>query len=1513
MRIPKKMFRRVLALLLLPLGLVLLLAVLLYLPPVQRWAVRQAAAYASEQTGWDIRVQRVSLRFPLDLDLQEVSALTPDTLLDVRHVVVDLDFSRILRARLGVEAIALEEGLLDTQELIPTVRVRGRVGDFRLRSDEISLRGQVAEVTAATLSRSDLDIQMQDTTVLDTTESQPLPWTILLGDLRVEDSRVAFRMPGDTLKVAGGLRSLRVAGGRLDLERGIYRVRKAEAQADSLFYDLTYEPRISPGLDYNHIALRQMRLTVEDVTYSPDSLSLRLTEGEAVERCGLRLSQLTGRFRQDAEGIRLSDFLLATPQSMAQGRLSMPFRALERQGGGRMDVGLRASIHPDDIVYTFPAASAYLPAAPLSLDLAATGNVDTLRLTQAHLLAEPMLEARTEGLLTDLLDTHHLGASLDWRVRTYDLRRIAHLTGLAPRLHLPQMRLTGHTGLKGTLCKADLRLQQGEGTVVLRGQYDYEAEAYRATSTIRDLQLNHFLPQDSLFCLSAQMEAKGRGVDLLSPQTRLWAEVRVDSLGYGHHNLGNTMFVARLRQSEGLLDVTADNGVVRAKACVEGRMDRKLSEANFSFDLQRIDLYALGLTDKPFVASMVLHVDGKSNLSDTHQVEGGVQAIGFEVDDTLVYLQDFLFDLKVLPDTLTAQLQSGDLYLDAHIRQGIDSLMARVERLGREVSRQLTERRIDQSLLRQFLPDATLRVRSGSNNPICSFLSYTQGYTYNRLDLDLASSPEGGLNSHGEVRALNTGAVLIDTVRWVVVQDTAGVMSLNARVENGPRNRQVVFRSQLSATLTPTGASASVAFYDGRGRKSMDMGAMLEMEEEGLRLHLRPFNPIVAYRNFTLNPDNYIYLRNDRHLEANVDLLADDGTGFKLYTTPNEQALQDITLSVQRFNLGELSAVLPYMPKIQGLLSGDFHLVQDAQTMSISTDARVDRLVYEGAPMGNVGLNALYLPNADGTHYVDGIVSQAGREVMLLTGTYNPAGSGTLDAQATLQRLPLALANGFIPDQMIGLKGYAVGELRIKGPLANPILNGSLQTDSMYLYSEPYSLNLRFPNDTLDVRDSRILLNRIEAYSKGQRPIVLDGEVDCRQLDNIALNLSLQASNFELIHAPKTPKSLAYGRVYVDLRSRLTGKLNNLRLRGGLTVLGNTDVTYVLTDSPLTVEDQMAGLVTFADFGDTLAVESSNVVPPQNIDMQMNISIQQAAQVHCLLSADGVNYVELEGGGDLLMTYTTQDGLRLNGRYTVVSGELNYSLMVMALKNCVIRQGSYVEFTGDILNPRLSLSATERVKTTVYENQVPRSVNFEVGVNLSQTLDNMGMEFTLAAPEDLNVSNQLAAMGADGRSKAAVTMLATGMYLAAESSSTGFSGTNALNSFLQTQISSISSKALSTIDLNFAMDNTNTASGGTQTDYSFSFAKRFWGNRISLVIGGKVSSGSEVQNTGQSIINNVSIEYRLDKTATRSVRIFYDRNTESLMEGEITEMGAGVVFRRKSTRLGELFIFRKNQ
>ena len=79
-----------------PILLFLILAALLYLPPVQNWAVQKVVAIASEKTGMDISVGRVRLEWPLNLGLDNFRALHPndsipnvtDTIADARHLTI---------------------------------------------------------------------------------------------------------------------------------------------------------------------------------------------------------------------------------------------------------------------------------------------------------------------------------------------------------------------------------------------------------------------------------------------------------------------------------------------------------------------------------------------------------------------------------------------------------------------------------------------------------------------------------------------------------------------------------------------------------------------------------------------------------------------------------------------------------------------------------------------------------------------------------------------------------------------------------------------------------------------------------------------------------------------------------------------------------------------------------------------------------------------------------------------------------------------------------------------------------------------------------------------------------------------------------------------------------------------------------------------------------------------------------------------------------------------------------
>ncbi len=1513
----KYILRTLLALVL----LIVMLVASLYLPPVQRWAVNRITAYVEEQTGLEVSIGSVHLSPLLDLSLGQVHIAKPPTdVIDVEHALVDLDLTRLLTLHVGVEAIELSDGSIHTTDLIETLAMDGDIGNLRIVADDIDLRKKTVNVKEASLDGCVLDMKLREAAEEDTTESAPLDWQIDVEKLNINQSKIALQLPNDAMRVNAAIRQASLDAGDISLSKGIYRVGKVSLSADSLSYDI---PGSNPvkGLDVNHLAFRDAELALDKLSYDQNTsaLNVQLKRLAFKEKSGFQLDNLAVNLSLDSKHLTARGLDLKTPHSSASGNLDLDWNAFSPKERGQLKADLQASLGHQDVLCL---AEAYMPkdlakcypSQPLNIDLFATGNIDDLSLQTCNMLMPSVIDVRTTGSLQNLTDSANIGADLKWDITTMDLRCVNRYLGLND-VRFPKMTIHADTKLReASKLTADALLQEGRGRAHVVGNIDLNTMAYQGNARINNLQLHDFLPKDSLYMLTANAKFSGRGTDMLSPRTTLRAQADITHLGYASWDLDNIQADCRLDKGKAMVEMHSQNDLLCMQGCINASItDRKLKAADFNMDLSHIDLYALHLAGKPLSASMVMRVDGASDFMQTHNLKARVEAIELTTADSIIHPLDLTLDANLTPELIDMKALAGDLSLSVSSDQGLDSLLARINSFSGELQQQMDSLRIKQDVLRSLLPHLKMELACGQKNPIGNILRHATGYSFRDLSLHLNASPEEGLNGNGHMHSLNTGAILLDSIYWKIRQEESGV-ALDTHVANGPKNSIVTFTSQVHAALTETGANANMAFYDAQGKKSVDFGLALDLLADGFRAHFTPLNPTIAYRRFTLNADNFVTLTHDGHLDALVDLLADDGTGLKLYTTPNEEAQQDVSLSVNHFNVGELTQVIPFMPDLSGFLHGDFHYMQSDSTTTVSAEMLVKNMAYNGVRLGDIGLNGVYFPNADGSHYVDGIVTLDEQEILLVNGKYHEdKGKGKMDGEASFQRVPFAFLNAFMPDGPFALSGYAWGDFTVSGYTENPVLNGELKTESLHINADSYNVNLQIPDHTITVKNSRINLNRIEAYAAGKTPLVLDGNIDFSDLDRVQLDMNVRADDYQLINAPKRQGSLAYGKVFVNLGGRLWGTLSDLKMRGKLDVLGSTDVSCVLSDTPLTVDDQLADIVTFVDFNDTIPAEVVDV-KRQSIDMQMNINIAETAQIHCFLSDMGNDYIDLQGGGEMTLTYDMQNDMQLWGRYTIGKGTMRYSLMAIPLNDFQIAQGSYVEFQGNVMNPRLNINASERVRSTVTENSVPRNVAFDVGLAISRTLDDMGLEFTLEAPEDMSVQNQLTAMTQEERGRVAVTMLVTGMYVTDDAETNGgYNYANTLNAYLQSAINEIAGKALSTVDVNFGIQSGTSEAGTNTTDYSFSFAKRFWGNRISVIVGGKVSTGRDAVNTGETIIDNVAIEYRLDKSASRYVNLFYDRNYESLLEGQVTKMGGGIVLRKKADRLGELFIFRNRK
>lgn len=1061
---------------------------------------------------------------------------------------------------------------------------------------------------------------------------------------------------------------------------------------------------------------------------------------------------------------------------------------------------------------------------------------------------------------------------------------------------------------EGQRYSAEVELTEGSGgRITIDGYYCMDDDSYKATANIDGVDLRHFMEGGPMRTLTADAEVEGRGLDIYSEQTRIDARIALKAFQYDTYNLGSIEAAATLAGGKARVDIDSKNSMAVGTIGLEAMLSRKKIDATLGLDISRADLQEMGLVDSTFAVGVCSHVDLTSDLSQSHSIQAGISDIVLSIGEETYTPQDIDLDLYTTPDTTRATLLSGDLSLDFQSHGGYETLMGKVDSLLMRIEEHQKEKIIDGEALRELLPTMRLRMAVGTENMVAKYVGM-MGVGFTEAAIDLRSSPERGIGGRMYAYRVEMDSIRVDTIN-IGFRDDMSRLGLRARVRNNPDN-QLCFTALVDAYLEGREIGLAAQYRDKADSLGLSLGLKAEMCDSGISVRVDPLRPVLGYIPFNVNEDNYVFLGKDKKVRADINVITDDGTGAQIYSAEEEDPtlLQDLTVSLSRVDLGKILSVIPYAPSVEGMLNGDLHVVQDeTEHISVLSDLVIDGLKYEQWPMGNIGMQLVYMQRDNDTHAVRSILTRNDEEVCTVDGSYRNDEEGYIDATMTMARFPLSLANGFIPDQIVGFDGYGNGVMSMKGPVSQPLLNGSLMLDSAYIKSIPYGVTLRFDDGEVGVENSRLTFDEYKLFSLDNDPLSIKGYVDCSDLERMSMDIAMRTKNYKIIDSKKTTASIAYGKAYVDFGGRIYGGMDNLRMRGTVNVLGNTDMTYILKNSALTTENYFDGLVTFTDFNDTTQVQTISRPPVGGFDMNVTLEVEQGARIVCALNTDESNYVKLEGGGELTITYNEEDDMQLFGKYTLTEGEMKYALPVIPLKTFQIEEGSYVEFSGDMMNPALSLAATEDIKALVSsESGDSHSVLFQCGVKVSGTLQNMGLQFTLETDDDLTVKNELASMNDEERGKVAVTMLTTGMYLTGDNTS-AFSMSNALNSFLQNEINNITNSAVRSFDLSLGIDQGADASGQQYTDYTFKFSKKLWNNRVNFVIGGKVSDGSSSSDESGTMIDNVSLEYRLDNTSMRYVRLFYTKDSHDILEDDISQYGAGFVWRKKMDKFSELF------
>lgn len=1552
--------------------LVLIVPALLYIPVVQDFVKDIALKEVRKSTGMDISIGYLRLKFPLKVQLHDVTVVeaTGDTMATVGTAGVDVKFLPLLKGNIDVTGTQLSEVRYNLGTPDSAMYLTAYVHDFEAEGANMNFGKGVIDVSKAALDGADVRLVIKDTITpekTDTTASKPL--RIHAGEITLKN--VAYTM--SMLPVIDSLRAeiplAQLIDGSVDMSVNKIYARMLSVDSISATY-LTpsaeflahYHPsdtsktdtlttnapwtitadslRLTakealyamrgaeplPGLDMNYLQVRNVSIAVDSFYNKATEIRVPLRELRATERCGVELNA-HGTFAMDSAAMRAENFEISTLFSKIGLDAMMGMGNLTTDPNLPMWVKATGNIGLTDIEQMLPSTKTTLRDVPRSngLQLVAdiNGTTSQLSVNNVEVSLPHYLMLKANGTVDYPMDPKKIGGDVRLKgslTNANFIKSIALDRATAKTVNIPNMTLTGNIHYSPSGASGNLAAVTGGGKMAFDGKWRKLSQGYMAKLVLSSFPIQDFMPSLGIGNVSATVNVDGNGYNPVVPTTVIHADANVSGVEYNGKHLTNTRLEATLANGEVKGSLDSHNPDVDMTADFSGTLAKNLYTWTLNGDVRHINLQALGMSQTPLYGSML--IDTKGSFIPTNMgidADVAINHLDWMIDENRLMADEILLNLLTGDSTSHATLKTGDLNATFTAYTGLDSTLAKLSSITAVIDSAVAKRNVDVKALQHAVPPMDASISMGQNNLAATYLA-ASGITWRNASLTLHN--DSLLSMHAKTLELATSSVKTDTVTVDALQH-GKYLVYTIGMNNRPGTFDDFAHVNLRGYLADDKASFLVRQRNIQDKEGFFIGVNAAMTDSVARVSFIPHKPIIGYKEWTLNSNNFVsYNFYNHHIDA--DLMLDNAySSLHLYTEQSNDsttysAQNDVVLQLKNIQIQDWLTISPFAPPMKGDVGADMRFNWNSNELTGHGTVNLTNFYYGREKVGNFNVDLSLFNDKSGLLRADASLMVDSIKVITARGVLNDStATSPFLLDFSMIHFPLRIINPFLPKGTATLSGMLNGEMDITGSMTEPIFNGYLDFDSTAVKLAMTGMSYRFSEEKIPVDSSIVRFNNFTISGLNDNPLYVNGIVNAQSLTNPQINLQLNAKDMQLVNSNRPRGADIYGKAFIDLDAKVMGNMSLLRVNANLNLLPGTNVTYVVSSagqSALTSKST-GNMVTFVQFSDTARVVSPDTVPTSSMAMFLdaNLILSAGSTINVDLSPDGKNKASLQPEGNLTYTLTpmSTDG-RLTGRINIDKGFVRYTPPFMSEKNFTFQEGSYVSFSGDILNPTLNIVATDDMKANVtQEGQNSRLVNFVVSVSVTNTLENMDVAFDLSTNDDLTIQNELQGMSPEQRANQAMNMLLYNVYTGPGTKANASLSGNPLYSFLTSQLNSWAANNIKGVDISFGIDQYDKTTDGmksTATSYSYKVSKTLFNDRFKIVVGGNYSTDSDQdENLAENLVNDVAVEYMLNRSGSMYIRVFRHVGYESILEGEVTQTGVGFVLKRKINRISDIF------
>ncbi len=706
------------------------------------------------------------------------------------------------------------------------------------------------------------------------------------------------------------------------------------------------------------------------------------------------------------------------------------------------------------------------------------------------------------------------------------------------------------------------------------------------------------------------------------------------------------------------------------------------------------------------------------------------------------------------------------------------------------------------------------------------------------------------------------------------------------------------------------------------------LGFVTDPEADSLFVQLEP-DQILNFETWTVPVNNRIELIGS---DLTVENLRIENGPQRLSVETSEPS--NVIIELKDFDLRTPSRLLYSEQEfLGGIVNGRAELNNVMTNLGIQSDLRIDDLMYDGLPVGDVIAKAN--SSDERTYNLDVQLKDRGNDVDV-TGTI--VLNGPIDIDADITRMPLETVEPFSIGYLRNSEGYLAGNINLGGTLEAPTFNGEIAFREanivISLLGERFGLDsrpIRFSGQEIAFADNWAISD-----SEGGKATV-SGTVRLESLADIVLDMDVVAQDFLAINSTEEQNPDYYGKMYVDATVDITGTALLPVVEVEATTTQESAITYVyrIAQQGL-VESQ--GVVEFVEQyqwrdilrRDTIA-STADTVDLAGLDLTLDLDVDPNLEVTVIVDpVSGQTFVG-RAEGNLTMQIFPDGRQEATGRVELKEGKYDFIYQGVINKQFEIVEGSAVTFNGDLQNPQMDVTIRHEVQTTPLPlvqgvngesasvSGLRRKQTFYVVITLDGDLVASNLTTNVVYPEDAYgnlgfapVEDALSTLRQDQSrmTTTAFQLLTFGSFnIPVVDGGSGGGGGNlvatTLTSVMDNYLNTFADQLVGFVELDFGLDNYEDEGGATQTNLRVSLRKALFDDRVVISVDGVAGTAEdELAGTSQTYLDNITLEYLINEDGSFRMKFFNDRDRSSLVGGNVVRFGGRLTFGKDFESLG---------